>query len=86
MSSITYLAEIESTIAGIPCRIGVKEFLNMRGSHSHNAPSDLDYYGYIESEWDVLDRNGRPAAWLERKLTDADRERIERKIEYARID
>jgi hypothetical protein len=43
----------------------------------------MDYYGYSECEWEVLDRNGRPAAWLERKLTDADRSRIDQEIEEA---
>jgi hypothetical protein len=80
---MTYLAEIESTVAGIPCLIGVTEFSSVDGSYSYNAPSDMDYYGYSESGWDVLDRRGRPAAWLERKLTDADRSRIEREIEEA---
>jgi hypothetical protein len=55
----------------------------VRGSYSYNAPSDMDYYGYTESEWEVLDRNGRPAAWLERKLTDTDRSRIDQEIEEA---
>jgi hypothetical protein len=41
----------------------------------------MDYYGYTESCWEVLDRRGRPAAWLDRKLTGADRCRIEREIE-----
>jgi hypothetical protein len=40
----------------------------------------VDYYGYRDAEWEVLDRRGRPAAWLERKLTDADCQRIELKI------
>jgi hypothetical protein len=80
---MTYLAEIESTVAGIPCLIGVMEFSSVRGSYSYNAPSDMDYYGYTESDWEVLDRRGRPAAWLERKLTDPDRSRIEREIEKA---
>jgi hypothetical protein len=80
---MTYLAEIESTVAGIPCLIGVTEFSSVRGSYSYNAPSDMDYYGYTESDWEVLDRRGRPAAWLDRKLTDADRSRIEREIEEA---
>jgi hypothetical protein len=40
----------------------------------------MDYYGYTESEWVVLDRRGRPAAWLERKLTDAERSRIEQEV------
>jgi hypothetical protein len=80
---MTYLAEIESTVAGIPCLIGVTEFSSVRGSYSYHADSDMDYYGYTESEWVVLDRRGRPAAWLERKLTDADRCRIEQEIAEA---
>ncbi len=80
---MSYIAEIESRVAGIPCLIGVSHFDSVRGSYSYNAPSDMDYYGYTESEWDVLDRRGRPAAWLERKLTDDDRQRIEQEIAEA---
>jgi hypothetical protein len=74
------IAEIESRVAGIPCLIGVTEFQSVRGSYSYHAASDMDYYGYTESEWVVLDRRGRPAAWLERKLTDAERNRIEQEV------
>ena len=77
---MSYIAEIESRVAGIPCLIGVSHFDCVRGSYSYNAASDMDYYGYSESEWEVLDRRGRPAAWLERKLTTADRDRIEQEI------
>jgi hypothetical protein len=80
---MSYIAEIESRVAGIPCLIGVTHFDCVRGSYSYNAASDMDYYGYSESEWDVLDRRGRPAAWLERKLTDDDRQRIEQEIAEA---
>lgn len=80
---MSYIAEIESRVAGIPCLIGVSHFDCVRGSYSYNAASDMDYYGYSESEWDVLDRRGRPAAWLERKLTSADRDRIEQEIAEA---
>ncbi len=80
---MSYIAEIESRVAGIPCLIGVSHFDCVRGSYSYNAASDWDYYGYSESEWDVLDRRGRPAAWLERKLTDDDRQRIEQEIAEA---
>jgi hypothetical protein len=78
---MTYLAEIDSKVAGIPCRIGVKHFYSVRGSYSYNAASDMDYYGYSDSDWEVLDRRGRPATWLERKLTKEDRQRIEEEIE-----
>ena len=80
---MSYIAEIESRVAGIPCLIGVSHFDCVRGSYSYNAASDWDYYGYSESEWDVLDRRGRPAAWLERKLTDDGRQRIEQEIAEA---
>lgn len=72
-----YIAEIPHRLHGIPCLIGVTYFHAVEGSYSRNAPSDLDYYGYTECEWDVLDRNGRPAQWLERKLTNNDRDEID---------
>ena len=74
---MTYLAEIKSTVAGIPCLIGVTYFHSVKGSYSYHAVSDWDYRGYIECEFDVLDRRGRKAAWLERKLSDDDTYRIE---------
>lgn len=77
---MSYLAEIESRVAGIPCIIGVTHFESVRGSFSYRADSDMDYYGYIEAEWVVCDRRGRPAPWLERKLTDKDTSRIESEI------
>lgn len=68
----SYMAEFEFRIAGIPARIGVTYFHYQppwRGS-AHTCDSDWDYYGYTELEYDVLDRRGNPAEWLERKLTD----------------
>lgn len=67
----------ETQIQGIPCQIDVTDCTVVKGSYSYNAPSDWDYYGYTEFEFDVYDRKGYPAAWLERKMTDADRARIE---------
>jgi hypothetical protein len=75
-----YIAEIETRVAGIPCIIGVIEFESVRGSYSYHAASDWDYHGYTESEWEVLDRRGRPAPWLAKKLSDKDESRIEKEI------
>jgi hypothetical protein len=75
-----YITQIATRAAGIPCLIGVTTFRRVRGHRSFNAPSDLDYYGYVEVEWEVLDRKGRPAPWLDRKLTDRDRADIESEI------
>ncbi len=75
-----YEAEIESTVAGIPCIIGVTHYESVEGSYNYNAASDMDYYGYSEAEWEVLDRKGYKAAWLEKKLTKSDIVRIEEEI------
>lgn len=74
-----FLIEFEHRIAGIPCMIGVTYYHNQRpwtGS-AHTCDSDMDYYGYTELEFDVLDRKGYAADWLEKKLTDDDRVEIE---------
>ena len=75
-----YLAEIETRVAGIPCVIGVVDYISVAGSYSQNADSDWDYHGYSESDWVVLDSRGRPAPWLERKLTAALVDRVEQEI------
>lgn len=71
---------LHTRIAGIPCKVDVTHYLHQRPM-GMRAASDVDCYGYTECEFTVCDLRGRPAAWLERKVTDADRERIA--AEYA---
>ena len=71
--------QIEIRIAGIPALAGITHFVHVppfRGS-PHMCNSSDDYYGYTEIEWDVLDRKGRPAPWLEKKLTAKEKAEIE---------
>jgi hypothetical protein len=77
---MSYIAQIESRVAGIPCIIGVTEYESVKGSYSYHAASDWDYHGYTDCSFEVCDRRGRPAPWLERKLTDKDSSRIESEI------
>lgn len=77
---MSYIAEIESRVAGIPCIIGVTHFESVKGSFDYHADSDWDYHGYTDCEFEVLDRRGRKAAWLERKLTDDMTQKIESEI------
>ena len=72
---------IKTKVAGIPCQVRVDWFDGQEGSFNYNAPSDHDFYGYLEIEFTVLDRAGRAAPWLDKKLTDADRDRITGEIE-----
>jgi hypothetical protein len=77
MSKFTdYKFCFESTIAGIPCQIAVTDCDIVKGSYSYNAPSDMDYYGYEDIEWIVLDRKGYVANWLSKKTTSQDEDRI----------
>lgn len=69
-----YVAQIPFRVAGIPCLIGVTEFHKVapwKGSAA-SCPSSDDWYGYTDIEFEVLDRRGRPAPWLEKKMNRAD--------------
>lgn len=65
-----YEAVIEYRMHGIPCQIGVISFESISGSYSYNAASDVDYYGSTDAEFDILDRKGYRAKWLEDKGVD----------------
>ena len=71
MSKKHYLAEIPFRVHGIPCLIGVTSYTCVKGDSSTWA-SDLDYYGYTECDWEILDRKGYVAEWLARKGVDED--------------
>lgn len=76
------MSRIETRIAGIPCLIEVTHYHRVapwKGS-AYSCPSDVDWYGYEEIDWQVCDQRGRPAAWLEKKMTPEDAERIEGEV------
>ena len=62
--------QFQSRVAGIPCIIDVTA-LNVVAGQGYSAPSDIDARGYVVSSFEVCDRRGRRALWLERKLTPA---------------
>ena len=69
---------MKTKVDGIPCNA---ELIRVTGKYVHaktNADPDSCYEAeYPEVEWELQDRNGRRAEWLERKLTTEDRARIE---------
>ena len=67
---------IETRVAGIPCLINPTHVF-VQKPMGPSADSDWDCYGYSEIEFTVCDRRGRPAPWLERKMTDKDKQEIE---------
>jgi hypothetical protein len=74
MSILTF----DHRVAGMPCKV---EILSIDGDYvpaKTNADPDSCYPAeYPEIEWQLLDRRGRPAPWLEAKLTSTEREEIE---------
>ena len=75
---ITYLEQVPVRARGIPALAGITYYdyqAPLRGS-PYRCDSDWDYYGCEEIEWELLDRRGCPAPWLDRKLSPADREEI----------
>lgn len=78
--SNNYIAIIEHRVDGIPCQIGVIDYSCVKGSYSYNAASDWDYHGYTDSEWELLDRKGYRAKWLDYKLTDEETAGVEEAI------
>ena len=77
-----FIAEVSFRLHGIPCIIGVESCFEQaphKGS-AYTCDSDWDYYGYSDIAWQILDRKGYSAAWLERKLTENDRAAIEAAI------
>ena len=78
-----YQEIITTRIAGIPAKVGVTHVYRQSGSFLRNEVSDLDYHGYAEFDYDILDMRGKRAVWLERKLTDKIRSEIEQQIAEA---
>lgn len=72
------MTEFNSTVAGIPCVIRIQYAEPFRVGFISGPPEKCypDEGGLIA--WQVLDRRGRPATWLERKLTPAEMTKIER--------
>jgi len=71
---------VEINVCGIPAIADVVHY--RPGDPGYiDGPPELCYPPEpTELEWRLLDRRGRPAPWLERKLTERERERIEREL------
>ena len=54
---MNYLAEIPFEINDEPVTIGVTHFYKQE-ARPFCTDSDIDYYGYTEAEWDILDESG----------------------------
>jgi hypothetical protein len=80
MSLPSSLSQFTSTVSGIPCLVRVLEWEPCVGAALHSDPSFCHPGDGGTGEWEILDRKGRPAAWLTKKLTKAEVERLEQEV------
>ena len=66
---------LETRIAGIPCLVKVIHYYHQEPDYG-TWDSDMDFYGYTECDYEIYDRKGYRAKWLESKMTSADNDRI----------
>lgn len=68
--NLKYEQMFDFRVAGIPAKIGITHasFTPPWGGCGYGCPSDIDYYGEVNIEYEVLDSRGRPAPWLHRKV------------------
>jgi hypothetical protein len=65
-----FIYRMDYRVKGIPCIIAVSYFHcqpRWKGG-AHTCDSDWDYYGYTDIDYEVLDRRGHKAPWLERMI------------------
>lgn len=72
--------EFETYVSGIPCIVRVLSYEPYVPAYTSGPPESCYPEEGSESEWEVLDMSGRRAPWLEKKLTDADIDRIEQEV------
>lgn len=80
MSRASYIAEIEHTVSGIPCLIGVIDYeayvpARVSGPPEYCYPAE----GGV-ADYEILDRKGYRANWLAKKMTAKDEDAVQEAI------
>jgi hypothetical protein len=66
---------IDARVCGIPCQVEVirARYYKPQSSNPYECSSDLDYHGYWDDiEYELYDRRGYRAKWLENKMKPKD--------------
>lgn len=79
-SNRVYEAEIEHTVCGIPCIIGVINYEPYVPAYTSGLPENCYPAEGGCGDYDILDRRGYRAAWLERKVDAQEEENIQQAI------
>lgn len=74
------MSEFQTRVCGIPCVVRVTTWERYVPEFISGPPDKCYPAEGGCGEWMLLDTRGRPAPWLERKMTEDDREALEQKI------
>lgn len=72
--------EFDTTVCGIPCIVRVTYWEAYDPGCTSGPPERCYPAEGGEGEWEILDRNGRHAPWLENKMTERDKQILARKV------
>lgn len=70
----------DTKIHGIPCQCEVTHYVPYTPANLNGHPDNWTPPEGGEFEFNILDRNGRSAPWLERYVTDKDNDRLYREF------
>lgn len=71
---------MDTRIANIPCKVEITRYYKYRAATIWGHPDGWAPGEPDEISFQVLDRRGRVAPWLEEKLDEQDRRRIEEEL------
>ena len=75
--------DIDVLVCGIPAIARVLHYRPYEPAYRRGHPDNWEPASPPEIDFEILDRRGRPAPWLDRKLNNEARARLERElIEY----
>lgn len=70
---------IDVFVCGIPCQVEVTraKYIKPQSYSPYECDSDMDYYGYWSVlDYEVYDRKGYRAKWLENKMEPVDHDEL----------
>ena len=78
-----YRLIVDSHVAGIPCKLGVTEVGYYEPAYTRGHPDNWEPEDYSPHSYEILDRKGYRAAWLDAKCSKIDEEQHQLDIDKA---
>lgn len=75
-----FIAEIEHTVCGIPCLIGVIDYEPYVPAYISGPPENCYPAEGGTADYEILDRKGYRANWLAKKMTAKDEDAVQEAI------